>query len=104
MVKEIHAKILEKRSQSTGQYTIEGAVADAILYHGACTVNEGIIQAEKSLQTSDDIGVVKLNDTLNKAGFGRYLAVNHELRATGSVISANAILKELSHLYLKLRA
>lgn len=63
---EIHNEILAKRNQPISQYTVEAAVADAIKYHGACSINEGIAYAEKSLASFEDVGLSKLSESLEK--------------------------------------
>lgn len=61
---ELLGKMLEKRTKnppktplSLEEYTIEGAIADAIRYHGACSMDTGISYAQKSIQSYDDIGI-----------------------------------------------
>jgi len=55
--KEILIEILEKRGEKLSVYTIEGAIADAIRYHGACSMDAGISQASKSIKFYEDIGI-----------------------------------------------
>lgn len=61
-------EIMAKRSKSIGEYTIEGAVADAIDYHGACSMNAGIAFAQKSIQSFQDVGLKKVTETLEQLG------------------------------------
>jgi hypothetical protein len=52
-------------------YTIEGAVADAIRYHGACSMAAGIAFAQKQIQSFDDVGMKKfleIKTEFEKAG------------------------------------
>ena len=51
---EILADIMTKRGKKLSEYTIEGAMADAIKYHGACSMDMGISYAQKSIQSFDD--------------------------------------------------
>lgn len=55
--KEILDEIVKKRKQDLDVYTVEGAIADAIRYHGACSMDAGISQASKSIQLYQDIGI-----------------------------------------------
>lgn len=51
-LKEIMVK---RKKESIEIYTIEGAIADAITYHGYCSMDTGISFAQKSIQTTDNI-------------------------------------------------
>ena len=42
-------ELMDKRSKTLTEYTIEGAIADAIMYHGACSLDAGIAYAQKSI-------------------------------------------------------
>lgn len=57
----ILTEIRKKRSGDTGlgieEYTIEGAVADAILYHGACSLDAGIAEAQQSIHGIENVGL-----------------------------------------------
>ncbi len=61
-------EMLDKRTKNLSEYTIEGAIADAIEYHGACSMDTGISCAQKSIQSFDDVGIKKLNELINKPG------------------------------------
>lgn len=67
---ELLQKIMKKRTCPIDKYTVEGAVADAINYHGACSMDTGIDFAGKSIQTYDDIGMKKFYEiqALAKSG------------------------------------
>lgn len=47
-------------------YTVEGAIADVIRYHGACSMDTGIAYAQKSIQLYDDVGVDEIISTMKK--------------------------------------
>ena len=49
---EIYNDILNKRKNTIADYTIERAIADAIRYHGACSMAAGISYAQQSIQSS----------------------------------------------------
>lgn len=59
---EILQSILAKRTCPLTKYTVEGAIADVVNYHGACSIDTGIAYAEKSIQSYDDIGVKKFKE------------------------------------------
>ena len=54
---EIRLNIDQKKRKSLVDYTIQEALADAIQYHGACSLDAGIIKAGKSIQRYDDVGI-----------------------------------------------
>ncbi len=47
-------------------YTVEGAIADAIKYHGFCSMDTGISFAQKSLQSYDDLGMGRFEKAVDK--------------------------------------
>lgn len=63
--------IMNKRSMPLSEYTIEGAIADAIKYHGACSMDTGISYAQKSIQSFDDIGIKRFTGIQNELGIAR---------------------------------
>lgn len=70
---EIQNKRVEPNKLGIEVYTIEGAIADAIRYHGACSMDAGISFAQKSIQSFDDVGlktmeanIVKFNEIYKK--------------------------------------
>lgn len=56
----VYAAIVEKRKQSISDYTVEGAIADAIQYNAKCTLIAGLENAQKSQQFYDDPGLERL--------------------------------------------
>lgn len=46
---DIMEKISEARKDTKGEYTLEGAIADAITYHGACSLIGGLEQADSAI-------------------------------------------------------
>lgn len=52
-------EIMDKRTKPIQEYTIEGAIADAITYHGYCSMDTGISFAQKSIQSYDDLGMTE---------------------------------------------
>jgi hypothetical protein len=54
--------IMAKRKFPLEKYTVELAMADAITYHGACSMDTGISYAQKSIQSFDDIGVKRFKE------------------------------------------
>ncbi|UJP05970.1 MAG: hypothetical protein LZF61_03045 [Nitrosomonas sp.] len=57
---DLATAMIQKRSRKISEYTIEGAIADAINYHGACSLDSGISQAQRSLQFFGDIGLTRM--------------------------------------------
>lgn len=68
---EFHKEILKKRKNTLEDYTIEGAIADAITYHGYCSMDTGIAYAQKSIQSYDDIGIKRFNELQRELGVAR---------------------------------
>ena len=64
-------KLEPKKSRSIEEYTVQLAVADAIEYHGFCTIDEGIKEAGVALQRSDDPGLDSLDRAFKKLGVAR---------------------------------
>ncbi len=90
---EILKEILKKRSKGIDEYTVEGAVADAIKYHGACSLDEGVAQAQKSIVFFGDIGLERLKNVQNEIGIIR--KVSESLTdSMGNVIVASTVLKD----------
>lgn len=64
-------KIMKKRTQCIAQYTIEGAIADVITYHGYCSMDTGISFANKSIQAYDETGMIHLIEIMKKIDAAR---------------------------------
>lgn len=63
--KAIHEEMMQRRSPSAGEYTLEAALADAARYHGACTLVVGLEQAKEAIQTVENPGLRMMATTLN---------------------------------------
>jgi len=64
---EFLVEIMKKRKDpllAIGVYTIQGAIADAIKYHGLCSLDQVINSAQKSLQAPKAVGMPELIQTL----------------------------------------
>lgn len=85
-------EILKKRSQPIKDYTIEGAIADAIMYHGACSMDAGIGHAQKSIQAFDDIGVKRFTDIQTSLGVSRSISASFTLGPVASPVVAKKVL------------
>lgn len=85
-------KILTRREDALDKYTIEGAIADVILYHGECSMDAGISYAQKSIQSFDDIGIKRLTAIQNDLGFARTLSESFTFGSQSSVIVAKNVL------------
>lgn len=71
-----YASMLQKRNQSLLMYPVEAAIADAVSYHGSCTVIAGLQQAADSIARVTDPGISTLNKTLEQLAQARTLASN----------------------------
>jgi len=60
-----------KRKLDVAEYTVEGAVADAINYHGACSLDAGIAYAQKSIVAYEDIGIKRFVAVQEQVGIAR---------------------------------
>lgn len=47
-------RIVQTRDQDLDKYTLEGAISDAVTYHGACTLISGLEQASASVDSTKD--------------------------------------------------
>lgn len=93
---DLKKEILKKRSKTLEEYTIEGAIADAITYHGACSMDTGISYAQKSIQSFDDIGVKRFTDIQNELGIARSASESFTLRPLPSLVVAKIILDDFA--------
>lgn len=82
--------ILSKRNTLISNYTVEAAIRDVALYHGACSLIVGLEAAGVATKTFSNPGLDSINTTLSKLRLSHSLADN--LR---DPISAPASLKEL---------
>ncbi len=57
ILEEILSKRVDPNKLGLAEYTIEGAIADAIRYHGACSMDAGISFAQRSIQSFDNVGI-----------------------------------------------
>ncbi|HHS92428.1 MAG TPA: hypothetical protein ENK82_03715, partial [Campylobacterales bacterium] len=51
--KTLHDRIMKQREKSLTDYTVEAAIADVIKYNGACSIDSGISNAQKRIQSYD---------------------------------------------------
>ncbi|KWT86784.1 hypothetical protein [Candidatus Magnetominusculus xianensis] len=66
---EIWQGILKKRNDKLDTYTVQGAIADVIIYHGACKIDTGLDYAQKTIQLSKDAGLTQFQETMKKLGY-----------------------------------
>jgi hypothetical protein len=86
-------EILDKREKKAiKDYTIEGAIADAIMYHGACSMDAGIAHAQKSIQAFDDIGVKRFTEIQTSLGIGRSISASFTQGPIASPVVAKKVL------------
>lgn len=91
---EFHKEILNKRSKLLEEYTIEGAIADAITYHGYCSMDTGIAYAQKSIQSYDDIGIKKFTEFQREFGIARSASESFTIGPLGSLVVAGKVLED----------
>jgi hypothetical protein len=61
---ELHNKMKKKRKYDIADYTVEEAVSDAILYHGACSMDSGLDEAAKAMQIDYNFGIQQVAGTM----------------------------------------
>ncbi len=61
----------KRRNASLKVYTVQAAILDAVRYHGACTIVEGLREASQSIQTVRDPGLKAMNSTLRDYAVSR---------------------------------
>ena len=71
---DLKKAILTNRSKSVQEYTFEGAVAEAIQYHGACHIDVGIQEAAKAVAYLEDPGIRSMEKYLERAAIVRQVA------------------------------
>lgn len=89
---DLLGNILKKRSQPLTEYTIEGAIADAITYHGCCSMDTGISYAQKSIQSYDDIGIKRFNEIQNELGIARSASESFTIGPLTSLVVSEKLL------------
>ena len=102
---EILQNILSKREEPLSNYTIQGAIADVIKYHGACSMDTGIAYAQKSIQAYEDIGLTRSLETQENLKLMRSLSEPSALKVDRELVAATTKLNEFSSTiseYLKL--
>lgn len=93
--KEIRTAIRSRRGESLASYTVEAAVGDAIRYHGSCSMDSGIGQAQRSLESFEDIGVDRLSNILRKQHLIRNESIAFQLDEIGSLVIAEFVVNGL---------
>ena len=87
-------ELSEKRSKSLADYTVEGAIADAINYHGACSLDAGIAYAQKSIAAYEDIGIKRFVAVQEQVGIAR-ATVESFTAPIGAAVVATKVLDDL---------
>lgn len=62
--KELKNEMKEKRKADITVYTVEEAVGDAILYHGACSMDSGLDEAAKKMRIDYNLGMKQVAGTM----------------------------------------
>ena len=94
--REMRVEILPRRKESLVSYTVEAAVADAIRYHGACSMDSGIGQAQRSLQSFEDIGVERFRQIQQQQSAARSASMSFELGPISSLTLAERAVSDLT--------
>ncbi|MDP3110767.1 MAG: hypothetical protein Q8M71_01540 [Thermodesulfovibrionales bacterium] len=89
-------EILNKRSKKIDEYTIEGAIADAIAYHGACSMDTGISYAQKSIESYGDIGIKRFNEIQNELGIARSASESFTIGPLTSLVVSEKVLDDFA--------
>lgn len=64
----MYDKIKEKQSVEYSNYTVMAAINDAIRYHGACSLVDGLEEAGDAVRFKQDVGFDKLQSYLRAGG------------------------------------
>ena len=94
---ELLEEILKKRSKTLEVYTIEGAIADVIKYHGACSMDTGISYAQKSIQSYGDIGIKRFNEVQNMLGTARSASESFTIGPLTSLVVSEKVLDDFAN-------
>lgn len=70
------------------EYTLDGAVADALRYHASCNVMAGLEEASEAVTRDRDPGLKRLSELLQDAGAGVNVALGTAAIDTSSLPSA----------------
>ncbi len=89
-------EIEKKRSRAVEEYTVEGAIADAISYHGACSMDTGVAYAQKSIQSYDDIGIKRFTAIQAELGIARSVSESFMLGPISSLVVTEKVLDNFS--------
>ncbi|MBB1274816.1 hypothetical protein [Psychromonas sp. SR45-3] len=92
---ELLTEMSEKRHLPLDNYTVEGAIADAIVYHGACSLDEGVSFAQKSIISYEDIGIKKFTAIQEQLGKSRNISEAFILGPLDSLFVSEIILKDI---------
>ncbi len=64
--KELHDKMKLKHGFDISDYTVEEAVSDAILYHGACSMDSGLDTVAETRQIDYNLGVQHATEAIER--------------------------------------
>lgn len=62
---DLRQKIAANRKAEIGDYTVEAAIAEAVRYHGACSMNTGLERSGKAVSDAKNIGLGTLKTALD---------------------------------------
>jgi hypothetical protein len=82
--------IKENRKLDISDYTVQAALHDAALYHGACTLESGLEVAQESIKRVENPGLIQINKTLATLAETKQLAHMVDLANSGKLDAASA--------------
>jgi hypothetical protein len=82
--------IKENRKLEITDYTVQAALHDAALYHGACTLESGLEVAQESIKRVENPGLSQINRTLATLAQTKQLAHMVDLASSGNLTAANS--------------
>lgn len=82
--------IKENRKLDISDYTVQAALHDAALYHGACTLESGLEVAQESIKRVENPGLTQINKTLATLAQTKQLSHMVDLANSGKLTTENA--------------
>jgi hypothetical protein len=82
--------IKENRKLDISDYTVQAALHDAALYHGACTLESGLEVAQESIKRVENPGLIQINKTLATLAETKQLSHMVDLANSGKLDAASA--------------
>ena len=105
---ELHNKMKKNRKYDIADYTVEEAVSDAILYHGACSMDSGLDEAAKAMQIDYNFGIKHMAGTIEHvkkvAEFAKEIeAIEKRAEAAATIKIENIEFKDSDRIVITIR-